>query len=249
MEPIKKSTQDIQPIAPDSVAAPAAPDNLEDANAMILRMRENIAVLGKRCLSLEQELLEQHELLKQEAKSVSLPVTIYYDTGAGYNEGQKLIQTVAVPEAGPAFLSFSLPEDAIAIRLDPGEIPCIVKDISFANKEIIPVAANGLQLNPNFFLFSREDPNISLTGISEFLSSKTISCSFLYEQLSNKTVCTAFDILKEQLAYLTESHIQERNILTHEIELLRSSSSWRVTRPFRCIKRLFMRLFGRTGKG
>ena len=254
MEPINKSLRDVKSIDSGSAATASQkmPDNLDDATAMILRMRASISALGARCLSLEQELVEKSEAREPLEKPVTLSVAIYYDTGSGYNEKQKIMPLMTTHETGEISFTFSLPESAIAVRLDPGELPCIIKDISFNNKSLVAVPSNGSTVGTNCFLFTQEDPNIILTGTARFQPSKNIACSLQYLPLDNETVCTAFATLKGELerqAKQSESYILECNSLRHEIGLLRNSSSWRITSPLRAIKRLMTRILNRIRKG
>ena len=79
MEPINKSLRDVKSIDSGSAATASQkmPDNLDDATAMILRMRASISALGARCLSLEQELVEKLSLIHIWPKQNSIRLAVW----------------------------------------------------------------------------------------------------------------------------------------------------------------------------
>lgn len=239
---VNKSNADVIPLIPGGIPAVRQPDAPEQTDAAFLRLRSGITALGKRCLSLEQELVEQ----AQPEDSVLLPpaIVIYYDTGEGYSETQKLLHMAEVSPEGEVFVTIQLPEDARAIRLDPGEQPCVITNLSFSDHRIIPVPSNGYRQSADCLLFTRDDPNISLTGKVVFPASEEIICHFRYEAVTCAPLCAAFNALNDQL----EAHLAQAGLWQREVEAMRNSASWKLTAPIRALKRLLLRLFGGQGR-
>lgn len=238
-----KSNTDVMPPIPDRAPATGLPEREGQAVSSISHLRSGIAALGRRCLSLEQELATQAVAELQREATASLLISVYYDTGDGYSEGQKQLYIVEAEELEEVFITIDLPEDANAIRLDPGEQPCVITNLSFSDDRIVPVPSNGYAAGPDCFLFVRADPNISLTGKTSFPASEEIRCSFRYQEIKCAELCDAFDALYMQLgAQEAELHQCKR-----EIEAMRNSTAWKLTAPIRALKRLLSRLFGGRG--
>ena len=90
---------------------------------------EGVSQLAQRCLELEQQLLAcQTELAKHSAEAENITLTLpqlFYDTGSGFSPRECLTATEDVYNelTHEVSVTFVLPEDARAIRLDPGELP------------------------------------------------------------------------------------------------------------------------------
>ena len=57
---------------------------------------------------------------------------------------------------------FTLPTDARALRLDPGELACCVTDLSISDERLECRAMNGIQLQEDCLLFLDVDPNLTV---------------------------------------------------------------------------------------
>lgn len=112
------------------------PQDLAEATEMIQSMRNSIAALGQRCLTLEQKLQQygagtEEDALDNQCRLRSiLHLTIYYETGHGYNEEQKIARSVILDGIGWGKVHFHLPEDASGIRLDPDDYPCVMQNFT-----------------------------------------------------------------------------------------------------------------------
>ena len=195
------------------------------------RLKHSVAALGSRCLSLEQELVKKEQEAQYEAQErlrTVLRVTVYYDAGNGYNEQQKVAQSVACNGKGLASFWIHLPENALGLRLDPGEDACIIRNLTFSDSRVYGVPLEGYALNNNSYIFGKSDPNIFLQGKEQFLTTEQIQVSFEYERLTQDDVCDAVQNLRLRVAQLDQ-----------ELKALYASSSWRLTAPIRAIKQLF----------
>ena len=97
---------------------------------------EGVSRLAQRCLELEQQLLVcQTELAKHSTETDNIALTLpqlFYDTGNGFSPRECLIATEdAYNElTHEGSVTFILPEDARAVRLDPGELACCITDLA-----------------------------------------------------------------------------------------------------------------------
>lgn len=197
------------------------------------RLKHSVAALGRRCLSLEQELIKKEQEAQREAQErlrTALHISVYYDTGNGYSEQQKVTQLVVCDGRGFTSFEIILPEDALELRLDPGDDACIIKKLAFSDPVIRAVPPDGYILNENSYIFSKPDPNIYLDGKNPFSAAEPIRISFEYERLKEGDVCDAIQTLRHRVAQLDQ-----------ELSALYTSSSWRLTAPIRAIKQLLSR--------
>ena len=135
---------------------------------------EGVSRLAQRCLELEQQLLVcQTELAKHSTETDNIALTLpqlFYDTGNGFSPRECLIATEdAYNElTHEVSVTFILPEDARAIRLDPGELACCITDLAISDERISFQSINGLMLQEDCLLFLDVDPNLSLHCTSGF---------------------------------------------------------------------------------
>ena len=239
---------------------------------------EGVSQLAQRCLELEQQLLAcQTELAKHSAEAENITLTLpqlFYDTGSGfsprecltatedvYNELTTEIYTLSLHDALPISVTFVLPEDARAIRLDPGELACCITDLAISDERISFQSVNGLLLQENSLLFLDVDPNLSLHCTTGFGAGMKFAVNYHYDPLGRflheqpgKSLLRALNDLKlenaaaaqeaEEVLQASRAECMRLNqqLLTlqgiqHEyqvsLETMRASSSWRLTAPLR----------------
>ena len=125
---------------------------------------EGVSQLAQRCLELEQQLLAcQTELAKHSAEAENITLTLpqlFYDTGSGFSPRECLTATEDVYNelTHEVSVTFVLPEDARAIRLDPGELACCITDLAISDERISFQSVNGLLLQEDSLLFFGRRP-------------------------------------------------------------------------------------------
>ena len=98
---------------------------------------EGVSQLAQRCLELEQQLLVcQTELAKHSTETDNFTLTLpqlFYDTGSGFSPRECLIAAEDAHNelTHEVSVTFVLPEDARAVRLDPGELACCITTLPF----------------------------------------------------------------------------------------------------------------------
>ena len=233
---------------------------------------EGVSRLAQRCLELEQQVLVyQAELAKHagdtDSPGLLLP-QLFYDTGSGYSPRECLTVTEdAYNElTHEASATFILPEDARALRLDPGELACCVTDFSISDERIAFHPSNGVCLQEDCILFLDVDPNLTLTATVPFTAGMKFAVNYRYYPLGRflheqpgKSLLKALNDLKQknaadarEAAEVLQASRAECMRLTqqlldlqarqHEYEIaletIRESSSWRLTAPLRGLRSL-----------
>ena len=113
---------------------------------------EGVSQLAQRCLELEQQLLAcQTELAKHSAEAENITLTLpqlFYDTGSGFSPRECLIAAEDAHNelTHEVSVTFVLPEDARALRLDPGERACGITDLAISDERLSFHSVNGLML-------------------------------------------------------------------------------------------------------
>ena len=167
--------------------------------------------------------------------------------------------------------TFELPEAAVNLRFDPGELPCCITNLSFSDDRLLCVPANGLTLPGDSILFLGDDPNFRLEGLTHYPAGMKLVVSYCYFPLETLTDEPLFNAVLEGVQHFQKTwnsearHIQQleqanaeqqqavdalhKNIAElHQanaeltarcqayeksLEGVLSSSSWRITSPFR----------------
>ena len=97
------------------------------------------AALQAHIAELEQQLLTcQTELSMHSAEAENITLTLpqlFYDTGSGFSPRECLIATEDVYNelTHEVSVTFILPEDARAVRLDPGDLACCITDLAISD--------------------------------------------------------------------------------------------------------------------
>ena len=234
---------------------------------------EGVSQLAQRCLELEQQLLAcQTELAKHSAAAENITLTLpqlFYDTGSGFSPRECLTATEDVYNELTHEVSavFTLPTDARALRLDPGELACCVTDLSISDERLECRAMNGIQLQEDCLLFLDVDPNLTVQSTVPFAAGMKFAVTYHYYPLGRfqheqpgKALLQALSAIKlraeaeqndlrGQLQAALAENTRLNNQLTelqnsraayeNSLENLYESSSWRLTAPLRALHRLF----------
>ena len=256
-----------------------APQTLDAAGSRVAELEqqlrlsdEGVSRLAQRCLELEQQVLKYEAVLASqgadtEQGALLLP-QLFYDSGSGFSPHECL--TVA-PDSYDELTHevsavFTLPTDARALRLDPGELACCVTDLSISDERLECRAMNGIQLQEDCLLFLDVDPNLTVQSTVPFAAGMKFAVTYHYYPLGRfqheqpgKALLSALTTIKlqaeaeknnvlEQLQAALAENTRLNNQLTElqssraayedSLENLYESSSWRLTAPLRALRRL-----------
>lgn len=250
---------------PETLAA--ARSRAADLEQQLKLSDEGVSRLAERCLELEQQVLTyQAALAKHSSETESAALTLpqlFYDSGSGFSPRECLTATEDAYDELTHEVSavFTLPTDARALRLDPGELACCVTDLSISDDRLELRAANGIRLQDDCLLFLDVDPNLSLHCTTGFSAGMKFAVNYHYYPLGRflheqpgKSLLRALNELKlknaaaaqeaDEMLQASRAECMRLNqqLLTlqgiqHEyqvsLETIRASSSWRLTAPLR----------------
>ena len=239
--------------APETLAA--ARSRAADLEQQLKLSDEGVSRLAQRCLELEQQVLNYQAALARhgsdnEPAALTLP-QLFYDS--------ELTHEVSAV--------FTLPTDARALRLDPGELACCVTDLSISDERLECRAMNGIQLQEDCLLFLDVDPNLTVQSTVPFAAGMKFAVTYHYYPLGRfqheqpgKALLQALSAIKlraeaeqndlrGQLQAALAENTRLNNQMTelqnsraayeNSLENLYESSSWRLTAPLRALHRLF----------
>ena len=249
---------------PETLAA--ARSRAADLEQQLKLSDEGVSRLAQRCLELEQQVLNYQAALARhgsdnEPAALTLP-QLFYDTGSGFSPRECLTATEDVYNelTHEVSVTFVLPEDARAIRLDPGELACCITDLAISDERISFQSVNGLLLQEDSLLFLDVDPNLSLHCTTGFGAGMKFAVNYHYYPLGRfmheqpgKSLLRALNDLKlenaaaaqeaEEVLQASRAECMRLNQqltlqgIQHEyqvsLETMRASSSWRLTAPLR----------------
>ena len=174
----------------DAPVTPAAMQaHIAELEQQLKLSDEGVSQLAQRCLELEQQLLTcQTELSKHSAEAENITLTLpqlFYDTGSGFSPRECLVATEDVYNelTHEVSVTFILPEDARAVRLDPGELACCITDLAISDERISFQPVNGLVLQEDSLLFLDVDPNLSLHCTTGFGAGMKFAVNYHYYPL------------------------------------------------------------------
>ena len=172
---------------PETLAA--ARSRAADLEQQLKLSDEGVSRLAQRCLELEQQVLNYQAALARhgsdnEPAALTLP-QLFYDSGSGYSPRECLtVAEDAYDElTHEVSVTFVLPEDARAIRLDPGELACCITDLAISDERISFQSVNGLLLQEDSLLFLDVDPNLSLHCTTGFGAGMKFAVNYHYYPL------------------------------------------------------------------
>ena len=255
---------------PETLAA--ARSRAADLEQQLKLSDEGVSRLAQRCLELEQQVLNYQAALARhgsnnEPAALTLP-QLFYDSGSGYSPRECLtVAEDAYDELTHEVSAvFTLPTDARALRLDPGELACCVTDLSISDERLECRAMNGIRLQEDCLLFLDVDPNLTVCSTVPFAAGMKFAVTYHYYPLGRfqheqpgKALLSALNTIKlqaeaekndvlEQLQAALAENTRLNNQLTElqnsraayedSLENLYESSSWRLTAPLRALRRL-----------
>ena len=256
---------------PETLAA--ARSHAADLEQQLKLSDEGVSRLAERCLELEQQVLTYQAALAKhssgsEPAALTLP-QLFYDSGSGYSPRECLTVTDDAYDELTHEVSavFTLPTDARALRLDPGELACCITDLSISDDRLGLRPANGIRLQDDCLLFLDVDPNLTVTGSVPFAAGMKFAVNYHYYPLGRfqheqpgKALLKALNAVKlqaetekndvlEQLHASREEisrlngQLQElqnsRAAYETSLETVYKSTSWKLTAPLRAVFRLF----------
>ncbi|MDO4838834.1 MAG: hypothetical protein Q4B32_10670 [Clostridia bacterium] len=205
----------------------------EQALQKIKELEAYVDALAKHSLSLEKKLL-----VAEENDEVSAPIAcpmciaLFYENGYGLSEEQVVKETVT-PKGDLFTAVLKLPEDAAYLRLDPGDDPCVIRNL-IIDPPLEMSAENGIALDSGIMVFDVSDPNIGLKREGGFHAGEKITLSFEYERLFQDQQ----NSLIGMLATDCQAESRELHALQQELGAICTSKSWKITHPIRTLKRL-----------
>ena len=167
-------------------------------------------------------------------KNYSSTGTIYFNTGNGYSEDEKESFSVIGNEVE---ISCQIPENTVAIRLDPVEnYGCVVSNLEILSRNgmVKHSAINGFTDKNGDMVFVNIDPQIELQGVGQLLKIRyriQLLSDFSFYRVLNNYIDTRQE--RDDLTAERDGLIIERNNLTAERDGLLNSRSWRITKPLR----------------
>ena len=257
---------------PETLAA--ARSHAADLEQQLKLSDEGVSRLAQRCLELEQQVLTyqaalaKHSSSNDEPAALTLP-QLFFDSGAGFSQRECLtVAEDAYDELTHEVSAvFTLPTDARALRLDPGELACCITGLTLSDERLGCRAVNGLPLQDDCLLFLDPDPNLTVTSTIPFTAGLKFAVTYHYyplgrfqhEQPGKSLLCALNAIklkaeadqndLREQLQ-VSRAEISRLNQQLKELqdsraayeaslESMYGSSSWKLTAPLRAFHRLF----------
>ena len=98
---------------------------------------------------------------------------------------------------------------ARALRLDPGELPCCITNLSFSDDRVLCRPANGLTLPSDSTLFLDRDPNYLLDGVTHFPAGMKLGVSYYYCPLETLADKPLFNTVLEGLRFYQKTRDSE----------------------------------------
>jgi len=200
----------------------------EERNSLIVE-RNNLAEEREELVTKQNKLKEELDELVNICDSFAIcypsffspNCTLYFDTGNGYSESNKITRFFSGKEVN---ISFSIPENTKSIRLDPIEgYGCIIRNFEIISdkNDFKYEPINGFLDKKGDMIFSNNDPQIKLNGDASWLNIK-------YQILLYKLFEDSIIISQER-----DRFFEERNRLIQDRDSLLASRSWRFTKPLR----------------
>lgn len=199
--------------------------------------------LSSKLLKCEQKcfLLENQLKAFQPAFYVnSVDVALYYDTGSGFDGDHVLTQTILSGE-GESRATFTLPEEALALSIYIGCLPCFIENIRFNIPALVP-SSNGIKLSDNSYLFKSPTPNFYFSDTRGFLRDSEISFDFTYTRLNfdchESFLNAIFGHLEKASSLIDQKDAVEaltvrNSVLLADLNKMKNSRCWKLTAPIR----------------
>jgi hypothetical protein len=252
------------------------PETIDSLRSRIAELEEELSVsdagagkLAQRCLALEQELQTYTMTPEEEEETFNVNLlrpTLLFDRGFGYSAQNMLDAPEDAYQEDKHTVSalFVLKKDACALRLDPGEVPCYITDLTCSDERLVATPQNGgLQTGANAFLFPNIDPQFYLEGRERFAAGTQLVVTYhYYPLLPNDTdpftpaLVDAYNarqldfLAAERQRQAAEAQLSllqpqldtacaERDRYKADAEALRASTSWKIMAPLRRLTSMF----------
>ena len=122
--------------------------------------------------------------------------------------------------------TFELPEAAVNLRFDPGELPCCITNFVFSDDRILCRPVNGVPLHGDGILFLNDDPNLMLEGMNRFPAGMKLGVSYGYFPLEALAGDPLFAAVLEGVQYFQKTRVCEQK---HLDQLEKTSSDQKQT--------------------
>ena len=159
-----------------------------------------INALGRRCLELEQELQYYRDCLSESYGANGTDLSLYLDFGTGFSEQQKLHRPIMLLSCSHVAETFILPENVCAVRIDPGELPCLLTNVVINAEGVQPM--NGVILPGGGYFFTKPDPMIYVERSDSRAGKVQLSVAFDYRPIPVQKDTLAYVLCDELLAVL-----------------------------------------------
>ncbi len=180
---------------------------------------EGTSRLAQRCLELEKQLQTYYATHPQKEMQTDSPALVqpllYYDSGFGFSQKD----SVRAPDYeydemnGMVTATFELPESAVHLRLDPGELPCCLTKFVFSDDRVVGTPANGLTLHGGGILFLEDDPQLMLDGVNRFPAGTKLGVNYCYFPLEPLSGDPLFAAVLEGVQYFQKTRLCEQKHL------------------------------------
>ena len=180
---------------------------------------EGTSRLAQRCLELEKQLQTFYATHPQKEMQADSPALVqpllYFDAGFGFSQRD----TVKAPDYeydemnGMVTATFELPEAAVNLRFDPGELPCCITNFVFSDDRILCRPVNGVPLLGDGILFLNDDPNLMLEGMNRFPAGMKLGVSYGYFPLEALAGDPLFAAVLEGVQYFQKTRVCEQKHL------------------------------------
>ena len=207
-------------------------NRIADLEQQLRLADEGTSRLAQRCLELEKQLLTFYATHPQKEMQADSPALVqpllYFDAGFGFSQRD----TVKAPDYeydemnGMVTATFELPEAAVNLRFDPGELPCCITNFVFSDDRILCRPVNGVPLHGDGILFLNDDPNFMLEGMNRFPAGMKLGVSYGYFPLEALAGDPLFAAVLEGVQYFQKTRVCEQK---HLDQLEKTSSDQKQT--------------------
>ncbi len=186
---------------------------------------DGVSTLARRCLALEQELAARVQPEDEGLDRALTRLTLYYDRGLGFSQQDSLssVDSAYQEDSGTVIASFTMPCEVRAIRLDPGELPCYITELSFSDDRFCATPDGGIALDKERMIFLHVDPKLYLSGISRIPAGMELTVSYRYYPIQlgvddspTNAMLQALDHLHTELADAKLKEDERRGLLEAE---------------------------------
>ena len=216
--------------APETLAA--ARSRAAELEQQLKLSDEGVSRLAQRCLELEQQVLNYQAALARhgsdnEPAALTLP-QLFYDSGSGFSPRECLtVAEDAYDELTHEVSAvFTLPTDARALRLDPGELACCVTDLSISDERLECRAMNGIQLQEDCLLFLDVDPNLTVQSTVPFAAGMKFAVTYHYYPLGRFQHEQPGKALLQALSAIKLRAEAEQNDLRGQLQAALAENTW-----------------------